>query len=84
MPIKNISRMIFWNLKILKSREFVSYSTAELNMLTQQDKCHIPYVSENADTSPFLKGILLHSRNGVPYKPFFEGKTYGGTFPKEI
>lgn len=38
------------------SREFASYSRAELNMLIQQDKCQNPYASENADTAHSCTG----------------------------
>lgn len=64
---------------MLKGREFVSYSAAELNMLTQQDKCYIPYVSENSDTSHSGIGEMV-----CLIKPFFEVKTYSGAFFKEI
>ena len=55
----------------------MSYSTAELNMLTQQS--HIPYVSENTNTSHCCIGEMVSL-----IKPFFVGKTCSGTFPKEI
>lgn len=38
-----------------------------LNMLIQQDKCFIPYVLENADTSHSYKTLSL-------IKHFFEGR----------
>jgi hypothetical protein len=49
----------------------MSYSTAELNMLIQQGKCHIPYVSENMDTSLSCIGEIVSL-----LKQFFEGETY--------
>lgn len=57
----------------------MSYSIAELNTLTQQAKCHIPYVSEYADTSHSCVGETVSLT-----KPFFEGKTYNKAFSKKI
>lgn len=67
----SISRMIFWNLNILKCREFVSYSAAELTC---------SFSKTNASFHMFQKMQTHH----ILIKHFFEGRPVVEHIPKRF